>query len=210
MDFKSAVLSTAYLPPIQYFTKLLNFERVLIEKHETYLRQSYRNRCEIYSANGRLPLIIPVVKPNGNHTKISEVKIDYSVKWQKEHWRALESAYKNSAYFELIMDEFKPFYEKKDWEFLYEYNLSIINTISEIMGVQPKVEETICFVKDYKDDVADFRYTIHPKPQHSKVEVDFSAKQYFQVFADKMGFIPNLSVFDLLCSCGKESLEFLV
>jgi hypothetical protein len=181
-----------------------------MEKHETYPRQTYRNRCEIHSANGKLPLVIPVARPNGNSTKISDVRIDYSVKWQREHWRALESAYKNSAYFELIMDYFQPFYIKTNWEFLWDFNLSIIATISEIFGVKLTIKETTEFIKSYPSSVADFRYSIHPKVQHSTPDSSFVPKSYFQVFSQNHGFIPNLSVFDMICNCGKESMGLMV
>lgn len=209
METKVAILSTAYLPPIQYFSKLLKFNKILIEKYETYPRQTYRNRCEIYSANGKLPLVIPVIKPNGNSTKISEVRIDYSVKWQREHWRALESAYKNSAFFEYIMDEFKKYYESNEWEFLIDFNTSIIKGVLNILDYNLEIGETNEFIKQYPLEENDFRYSIHPKPHRRNHDDEFLIRQYFQVFSDKHGFLPNLSVFDILCNCGKESVELM-
>lgn len=207
MDFTSVILSTAYLPPIQYFSKMLKYKTVYIEKCETYSRQTYRNRCEIYTANGKLPLVIPVVRPNGNRTKTTDVRIDYSVKWQREHWRALESAYKNSAYYELIVDEFAPFYQQQNIELLHEFNERLLHTVLEILGLPIDVRPTEKFIKEYPAGTADFRYTIHPKSQHALKDEEFTPKTYYQVFSDRGGFIPNLSIFDLLCNCGKESLE---
>jgi hypothetical protein len=209
MEFNNVILSTAYLPPVQYFSKLKRYKSVFIEKHETYPRQTYRNRCEIYTANGKLPLIIPVIRPSGNSTKISEVRIDYSVKWQREHWRALESAYKNSAYFELIMDEFYPFYQQNSMELLIEFNEKLLEVTLNLMGLDITLQPTEKFVKSYPADTADFRFAIHPKPQHATADKDFSPKRYYQIFSKKDEFIPNLSIFDLLCNCGKESLERL-
>lgn len=211
MENQRVILSTAYLPTVQYFSKLLSYKEVVLEKHETYPRQTYRNRCEVLTANGKLPLVIPVVRPNGNSTKISDVRIDYSVKWQREHWRALESAYKNSAYFELIEDEFRPFYESKEWDLLWDFNITIINTIVEILGLKVSIGCTNEFIRDYTADIGhDFRFSIHPKPQHSIRDDSFTAKSYFQVFSDRYGFTPNLSVFDLLCNCGREGVGILI
>ncbi|HOP05314.1 MAG TPA: WbqC family protein [Tenuifilaceae bacterium] len=207
MDFTSVILSTAYLPPVQYFSKMLKYKTIHIEKFETYSRQTYRNRCEIYTANGKLPLVIPVVRPNGNRTKTTDVRIDYSVKWQREHWRALESAYKNSAYYEFIVDEFAPFYQQQNIELLHEFNERLLHTVLEILGLPIDIQPTDKFIKEYPADTADFRYTIHPKLQHASEDEEFNPKPYFQVFSDRGGFIPNLSIFDLLCNCGKESLE---
>ena len=209
MELNSVVLSTAYLPPVQYFSKLKRYRSVFIEKHETYPRQTYRNRCEIYTANGKLPLVIPVIRPNGNRTKTTDVRIDYSVKWQREHWRALESAYKNSAYFELIMDEFYPFYQQNSMELLIEFNEKLLEVTLNLLGLDIALQPTEKFVKSYPAGTADFRYAIHPKPQHTTEDKEFAAKHYYQVFSEKDGFIPNLSIFDLLCNCGNESLEKL-
>lgn len=121
MGEKKAIFSTAYLPPIQYIKSLIESDIVLIEKHETYLKQTYRNRCIILSANGPLALTIPIIKPFGNKTKTDEVVIDNSVKWKREHWRGIESAYRNSAFFEYVRDYLITFYEN-EWEFLFDFN----------------------------------------------------------------------------------------
>ncbi len=209
MDKNLAVFSIAYLPPIQYLHAMLKYDTILLEKHETYPKQTYRNRCVIYSANGPLALTIPVIKPFGNKTKISDVRIDNSVKWKKEHWRAIESAYRSSAYFEFISDYFAPFYEK-DWEFLWDYNLESLITILDILELNISVEETSSFIKDYSQQGNDFRTCIDPKSKGKDFNQIFNHKPYFQVFGIKMGFEPNLSVLDLLCNCGMDSKGILI
>lgn len=204
MISKDAIISTAYMPPIQLVQLVLRQKRIFVEKHETYPKQTYRNRCVIYGANGPLPLTIPVIKPNGNRTKTSEVLIDYSVKWKKEHWRALESAYKSSAFFELIRDYFAPFYEK-EWKYLWDYNLDIMRVVFVLLNTEVEILETKEYIKDYPKSVNDFRNTITPKNN----SIIFEQKPYFQVFSNKHGFKPNLSVFDLICNCGMDSYGIL-
>ncbi len=208
MEKKISIFSTAYLPPIQYFQLLTKSDEVLIEKHETYQKQTYRNRCVIYSANGPLSLIIPVVKPNGNITKISDVRIDNSVKWRKEHWRAIQSAYKNSAYFEFIADYFIQYYEK-EWIFIWDYNLKILETLLKILEIKIKVNETNEFIKCHPTNTSDYRFIFNPKQSKLEKELKLITKPYFQVFGHKTGFIPNLSIFDLISNCGMDSLGLM-
>jgi hypothetical protein len=208
MSTPTALLSTAYFPPIQFFSKLKQNSTILLEKHETYPKQTYRNRCEIYSANGRMALTIPIVKPKGNRTPIDEVLIDHSDHWATKHWRAIESAYRRSAYFELLEYEFASFYQK-EWPSLWDFNQDTIAKTLEIIGLDVKITETDSFVKDYPKDVLDYRYSISPKINFTKSELDFIPKPYFQVFAEKFGFIPNLSILDLIFNYGPEGREFL-
>ncbi len=208
MSFNVAVLSTAYFPPIEYFCKILRYNSILIEKHETYPKQTYRNRCEIYSANGLLSLSIPVIKPNGNSSKINEILIDNSVKWRKEHWRAIESAYRSSAYFEYLRDYFYPFYEK-EWQLLWEFNMKIIETLMDILEMETPINETYSFTKVLPKNISDYRFTITPKGKTNREERSVVFKPYYQVFAQKHGFMSNLSILDLICNCGMESLSYL-
>lgn len=200
----NVIVSTAYLPPISFFKIAKRCKNITIEACETYVKQTYRNRCEILTANGVLPLSIPVIKINGNGTQIKDIKIDNSTKWRKEHWRAIESAYRSSAFFELIADYFTPYYSKP-WEFLWDYNLSIIYTIIEILELDVYIDETTQFKREYPEAL-DYRNTINPK---NKISIYDDNKEYYQVFASKFGFAPHLSIFDLLSNCGMESILYL-
>lgn len=204
----TAILSTAYFPPIQFFSKLKQNSTILLEKHETYPKQTYRNRCEIYSANGRMALTIPIVKPKGNRTPIDEVLIDHSDPWAIKHWRAIESAYRRSAYFELLEYEFALFYQE-ECPSLWAFNQAIIAKAIDIIGLNVEMVETTEFTKTYPNSVSDFRYSITPKLNFAVSDKDFSPAPYFQVFADKFGFIPNLSILDLIFNCGPEGGEYL-
>ena len=105
-------LSTAYLPPVAYVKVISGSSATFIEKFENYQKQSYRNRCYIYSANGPLPLIIPIVR-GGDDRKIDTIRIDYSKEWQKQHWRAIFSAYNTSPFFDYYKDDIYPFYWRR-------------------------------------------------------------------------------------------------
>jgi hypothetical protein len=208
MEQSLAIFSSAYLPPVPYIQLMLKHNDILLEKHETYPKQTYRNRCVIYSANGPLALTIPVVKPNGNRTKIADVQIDNSVKWNLEHWRAIESAYRNSAYFEFISDYLAPFYLKK-WNFLWDFNREMLNTIFNILDIDKSIKETNSYVKDYSQFGSDFRYCIDPKVKDDKCFSNIKTTPYFQVFGINKPFEPNLSILDLICNCGMDSKKIL-
>eukprot|EP01132_Coremiostelium_polycephalum_P012723 gene12723-15550_t len=118
-----AIFPLFYLPAVSYFSALdANNFNFLIEKHEHFPKQTYRNRARIASPNGSLDLYVPVVKGSKFHTVIKDVKISYDFKWQRLHWLSLQTSYRNSAYFEYYEDEISSFYSKK-FEFLFDYNL---------------------------------------------------------------------------------------
>ncbi|NJK85558.1 MAG: WbqC family protein [Bacteroidales bacterium] len=119
--FESAILSTAYLPNLQYLSKFILFNRIYVEHFENYQKQSFRNRCVIYGANGPLTLVIPVKKNHGEKTMIKDIQIDYELSWQRQHWVSIHSAYKNSPYFDYYMDDLCPFYLKRE-KYLIDLN----------------------------------------------------------------------------------------
>lgn len=201
----SAILSIAYLPPIQYFAKLVQYQNIYIESMENYTKQTYRNRCVILGANGLLALTIPVVKIQGNHTPIRMVEIDNSTLWQKNHWKAIESAYRTSAYFDFVADILQPFYARK-FSNLYEYNLLLMNSIFDFLSVDKSIRFTSIFIADYGLEHNDFRSKISPKVDYRK-DVSFEAVEYFQVFSSKFGFTPNLSIIDLLFNEGLSATD---
>jgi hypothetical protein len=202
---ESVLLSTAYLAPIQYYTKLIKYSEVVIEIHENYPKQTYRNRCNIYGANGLLSLSIPVKKIQ-TKTKTKDIAIDYVTNWQKLHWKSIESAYRSSPYFEYYADEFLPFYEKK-FEYLIDYNAEIQQMLLELIGAKAtiKITDDYIFNSDLLFD--DFRETINPKK--TILDEHFRPIEYIQVFDNKSGSIPNLSIIDLLFNTGPETIEIL-
>ena len=200
---KGAILPLFYLPPIEYFYEMLNHsEQVLIERNEHFPKQTYRNRASIHSANGKLDLVVPVMKGSKNHTQTKDVRISNDFNWQRLHWLSLQTSYRSSAFFEFYEDDFAPFYERK-FDFLFEYNQALLNLLIKLLKINIPYQYTASYEKHYegKDD---FRTAILPKIQSS-----FQTKPYFQVFDDRNGFIPNLSIVDLLFNQGPKSGQFL-
>lgn len=199
-----AILSTAYFPNIQYFSKFLLHKEIFIEIHETYAKQSYRNRCTILGANGPLNLVIPVIKPNGNNTKTKDIRIQYEENWQMNHWRAIRSAYRHSPFFEIFEDELAPLFYQKI-KYLVDWNQKIINQLFTSVGYSKEIKYTIDFVKPGSVPY-DFRNSINPKARLQQPDPNYKILKYFQVFGIKHGFTSGLSFIDLLFNEGPEAL----
>jgi len=208
MENRIVVLSTAYLPPIQYFAKLASNSKAIIEIHDTYSKQSYRNRCNILGSNGQLSLSIPVIRQNGNHTQVKDIKIDYSTNWQKNHWKAIESSYRTSVYYDFVEDIISPFYRKQE-PFLIDFNTKLTIEILKFLGIDKFIQMSQEFIKEYPSDYYDSRGIIHPKLQYQIEDKCFEPKEYFQVFNNKFSFYPNLSILDLIFNEGLNSISII-
>ncbi len=205
--FDTALLSTAYLAPVQYYTKFLVYKQIFIEAEENYQKQSYRNRCNILSANGILPLTIPVSKDMPK-VKTRDIRIDNALEWQKNHWTSIESAYSSSPFFEFYMDEFSVFYTKK-FRFLLEFNLKLQDYILDQLEIKPNIFLTKKFIENGTPDYDDYRDSIHPKKRQQRKDKTFKPEFYYQVFQEKYGFISNLSIIDLLFNEGPNAENIL-
>lgn len=201
---KGALLPMFYLPPVEYFTQLNKFKPdVWIEKHEHFPKQTYRNRAHIYSPDGLLSLVVPVVKGSKVHTSVKDVKISYDFNWQRLHWMSLQSCYRRSAYFEFYEDDFAPFYEQQT-TYLFDYNQQLLQLLLKLLKIKGELNYTEAFEARYPETVADFRHVIHPKK-----DTAFEQKPYFQVFEERKGFLNNLSIVDLLFNQGPQSVNYL-
>ncbi len=200
---KGALFPLFYLPPVEYFSQLLKFkDHIQFEKWEHFPKQTYRNRASIHSPNGKLDLIIPVVKGANQHSLIKDVKISYDFNWQRMHLMSLQTSYRSSAYFEFYEDNLMPFYENKI-KFLFDYNEQLMMLLLKSL----KIKTTFLFTDEYEavhENAIDFRENIHPKKNIKTV-----GKPYFQVFEERNGFIPNLSIVDLLFNQGPQAINYL-
>jgi len=202
-----AILSTAYLGPVEYFTKFLIYDKIWIEAEENYQKQSYRNRCEILTSNGKLALSIPVTKEQPK-TKTKDIRIDYSVDWQKDHWNAIESAYSASPFFEFFVDDFLPFFQQK-YTFLLDFNTNLLKMIINHLEIDVEIDFTNNFERS-PEFLDDFRNVIHPKQKVRASSSNFSPYPYYQVFYDRFKFFQNLSIIDLLFCEGPNAENILV
>jgi len=200
---KNVLLSMAYLAPVDYFMVLTNAHYAVIEQHEYYQKQTYRNRCRIAGANGAMDLIIPVEKTANIKSTVRDIRISGHNDWQRQHWKAISSAYFSSPFFEYYLDEFHPFYEKK-WLFLWDFNMEIQNKIFELLEIYPELDFTDKFMDKTEENMLDLRLQFHPKKQPV-----LKIPSYYQVFENKFGFISGLSIIDLLFNMGNESLLWL-
>jgi len=202
------LLSTAYLPPIQYFSKFLLHREIWMETQEHFVKQTFRNRTVVLAANGTESLIIPVEKGRSLKQNIADIRISYDTNWQHIHWQAIVSAYNSTPFFEILEADFSPFYQKK-FEFLFDFNLELMKTVFDILEINPQITLT----KNFEEVPAPFlnlREAIHPKTQKALPDPNFEIIPYTQVFDEKFGFTPNLSILDLLFNCGSASYEMLL
>lgn len=195
------IFPTAYLPSIKYVSLFLKSENPVIELYETYQKQSCRTRCRVMTANGLQTLTVPVIKTSGNHTLTKDIEISYKEAWQQVHLRCLESAYRKSAYFDYYFPYFENIYKQK-FNTLVELNEYSFKVILKLM----KIKKEFSYTEDFEKitDINDYRISL------SKDDVKYAdLKPYYQVFADRHGFIPNLSVVDLLFNEGNSSIDNL-
>jgi hypothetical protein len=201
---KGAIFPLFYHPPIEYFSRLITYkDHVVFEKHEHFPKQTYRNRASIHSPNGKLDLIVPVIKGSNVHTAMKDVRISNEFNWQRQHLLSLQTSYRSSAYFEFYEDSLLPFYEKK-WDFLLDYNEQILSFLLKAL----KLQINYSFSEEYEESYAgmeDFRASIHPKKSPES-----EVKTYFQVFEERNGFLKNLSILDLLFNQGPQSTKYLL
>ena len=224
-----ALLSSTYFGPVQWYQKLHRYDECLIERHESFIKQTYRNRMIIATTNGPLALTIPT-----NHDTsmaMKDIRISDHANWRHVHWNALLSAYGESPFFEYYQDDIRPFYEKK-YEFLFDFNMEIMEKMIELLDIRPHVRVTDEYfpklseerrVKSEEtkfggrresqfngfasDEIVDFRDAIRPKKPLPDAE--FTPERYYQVYEQKHGFLPNMSILDLLFNEGNEAIFHL-
>ena len=195
------LLYPTYLPNIASYIVMAQSDAFVFEICDSYQKQTYRNRCYIYGANGKLSLNIPVHYTQKNRQDTKEIEIENSSKWQSTHWKSIESAYKTSPFFEFYEDELKVLFENPK-EFLLDFNLECIAVINNCIGFEPVISNSEQFSNTTSE--SDYRFLVNARKE-PKIET----KPYIQVFKDKHGSITNLSILDLLFNEGPNTLNYL-
>lgn len=200
----AVLLELQYLPCVQYFSKLAHYPVVYIEAEENYQKGSYRNRCHIAGANGLLRLSIPLKQGKNEQQNIREVEIAYKEPWQSQHWNSIRSAYGNAPYFEFYAGQLKPHFEEKP-AFLFDFSYGLLQTLLELLQLDASLRLTDAYEKETPKSLLDLRNAIHPKKHRRRADTHFTPAPYPQVFLEKHGFLPNLSILDLLFCTGPQA-----
>ena len=207
------LLSTTYFGPVQWYQLLHRADAVWMEAHESYLKQTYRNRCVIGSAAGPLPLTVPVVaasntadrQPSAADRLITNVMVSDHGNWRHLHWQAITSAYRDTPFFDYYADDLRPFFFQRDWPTLWLLNKAVCQTVCRLLGICPQVTAT----ETYQPAVShctDLRLAFSPKTTASAAP---EPGPYWQPFLQRQGFMPGLSILDLLCCMGPEARLWL-
>jgi hypothetical protein len=196
------LLSSAYLPPVEYFSHLSQANEIFIEREENYLKQTYRNRCYILSAHGAQALSIPVYLGSQHKTPVKDIRIDYSKRWQQVHLRAIISSYRSAPYFEYYFENIENIISKNH-AFLLDLNMELAISVLKSL----KIDKPLFFATQFEpvnNEEYDMRYSITPKRK-----AHYIVREYLQVFNMGSGFIPRLSILDLIFNQGPEAINFL-
>lgn len=204
---QNLILPAVFFGPVFYYYKAANAGTVFIEGFENYTRQTYRNRCIILGANGPLPLIVPVESGRRPQQPIRDIRIAYHTPWQRNHWRSIVSAYRNSPFFDFYAPEIEPFF-REHYTFLFDYNLEILHKTLELLRVSCNIRITSGF-ETAEGYFENFREIFTPKVLFHDLDNSYKPVPYTQVFEDKFPFIPDLSILDLLFCKGNTASELL-
>lgn len=193
------LLPVFYLPPISWFAEFLAETEVELEQFENFPKQTYRNRANIYGANGRLSLIIPI-RHNGKRV-YRDIEVSNSENWKSLHWKSIKTAYQSSPYFEFYEDQLTGIFQN-DENLLLKFNLKALEIILKILKTEKAYSLNNEYVKLNDEDNFRERFS-------SKSESEYDMENYYQTFSDKMGFEKDLSILDLICNKGPESLSYI-
>ncbi|MDO4763032.1 MAG: WbqC family protein [Flavobacteriaceae bacterium] len=197
---QKVLLPIFYLPPISWFSEFLKEgNEVVLEQFENFPKQTYRNRACIYGANGKLPLIIPI-HHNGKRA-MKDIEISYAENWQSLHWKSIKTAYQSSPYFEYYEHQLSKIYKNQP-KFLLDFNLKALEIVQGILKSQKEFSLNTEYEKEPSEK--DFRDLFS-----AKKTIEMPSKEYYQTFLDKMGFLPDLSIIDLICNLGPEAKSFV-
>ncbi|MFY8035631.1 MAG: WbqC family protein [Cyclobacteriaceae bacterium] len=197
-------IESHYLPSIEYLCAIYRAEAIDIETHEHFVKQSFRNRCYINTSQGKQMLILPVTNKHSK-TPVHEIRIDHQQKWQNNHWRTIESAYRNAPFFEFYADELKQIIYDKH-EYLITINLHLLSFCLRKLGLPIKVSQTQKYEMELNSSILDLRGRIIAKE-------DFLHRPFYQPIAYQQvfgnNFVPNLSFLDVLFCEGPNAIRII-
>lgn len=200
----TCLIELHYLPSIQYFSSLAEFQKVVFEKNEHFVKQTYRSRCTINTAQGPQRLIVPLTSKHGK-SLISDVRIDYSQKWLNNHWRAIHSAYAKAPFFEFYADSLERILFKKHI-FLFDLNSELLTMCLKWLKLDVQIEESLAYETFAPPNTKDLRNVFSPKIK-PLVNEEPSIRPYTQVFGN--AFVNNLSLIDLVFCTGPQALTYV-
>jgi len=201
------LLPSAYLAPIEWYWQMNHAEKCIVEHCDNFQKQTYRNRCRIATTAGVQDLVVPVERAHGEKTPMRDIRISEHGDWRRRHWNAISSAYGESAFFDYIADDLRPFYERR-YDYLVDFNAELLRLMCRIIDIEPRVEFSTSYAQSPSaEEMADYRAAIQPK--HPQPTAGFTPRPYYQVYAGKHGFLPNLSIIDLVMNLGREAAEYL-
>lgn len=200
------LLPSAYLAPVSFYALIAACDTVRVEQCDHYVKQTYRNRCVIAAESGPLSLTVPTEKSITPKCCMSEVRISDHGNWRHLHWNAIESAYKNSPFYDYYQDDFLPFY-RENFPTLLDYNQQLCLLVCDLIGLHPSFSFTSEYNSTAAGDITDCRIWIEPGCMEWRERV--KVVPYYQVFASRMGFQENMSILDLLFNMGPESILVL-
>lgn len=200
MNMTNVLLPVFYLPPISWFSVFLYPEnQIVFEQFENFPKQTYRNRANIYGANGKLSLIIPI-NHNGKR-ELKDIEISYREDWRTLHWKSIKTAYQSSPYFEFYEDKLKKIFDLKEKNLL-DFNLKALAILQQILKTEKAQSLNTEYIKNPEE--INFREKFSAKQPS-----EFEMEEYYQTFSDKLGFIKDLSILDLICNKGPETLTYI-
>lgn len=199
-----AIIELHYFPSVPYIASWVFFDEMVIESKESYIKQSFRNRFRIKTANKVVDLIIPIQKGNSN-IPIQEIRIDYNQSWIKNHWGAIQAAYGKAPFFEHYGKEVEELLNRKP-KFLFDLNLQILEYLLNILGIHKNILFSQKFEKTYTDSITDLRSIIHPKQHCGKLSF-YKPTEYIQVFGNQ--FVKDLSILDLIFCEGPNAINVI-
>lgn len=197
------LVEAPYIGSCSFWSLLLGADKVLLERHEHFVKRSYRNRAHILGANGLLRLSIPLKHGKHQHAPMKDIRISYKEAWQKLHWQSFTSAYRRSPFFEFYEETFRPFYTE-EYEFLFDYNFALLKTIASLLKAQVDFSCTERYNREAPECFEDRRSFILPGKM-----TEAACPSYPQVFSDRFEFVRDLCILDLLFNAGNRSREYL-